>query len=74
MSMSMLIALVNKIAIQTREKFETGEINRDELKVLYEQYNPIDDVDLFITRASKLFPKLNCGLGYGILKSFIFGG
>lgn len=53
---------LKEIAVRARVAFESGLISKDELKALYQHYNPLPDIDLFIERAKALFPRLNCGL------------
>ena len=53
---------IEPFASKARADFEARRIDYSELKRLYQQYNPLDDIDSFITKAKEVFPRLNCGL------------
>ena len=57
-----------RIATHVREQFEQKKVDKEELKLLYLAYSPIEDIDTFLEEAQKLFPKLNCGLATVLLK------
>lgn len=59
---STMIMNIEQIAYEARAGFEDRRVDENELKQLYQQYNPIDDIDSFIKRAKEMFPNLNCGL------------
>lgn len=65
---------IKQIACKAREDFETQIIGETELKQLYQQYNPIDDIDSFMRKAREMFPCLNCGLATVYLKKFFPDG
>jgi hypothetical protein len=50
------------LASSVRSAFERQTIDVDMLKLLYQQYNPLEDIDAFFEKAAKLFPALNCGI------------
>ena len=54
---------------KVRMDFENRRIDVNRLKRLYQEYNPIDNIQLFISSAKKMFPHLNCGLASVYLKS-----
>ncbi len=58
----MNIQKIRQIAVQARADFEADKIKSDELRELYFQYNPIKEMDIFMKRAKRMFPHLNCGL------------
>ncbi len=60
---------VFEVASIIRQEFELQKINRIELAQLYYEYNPIDNIDLFIQRATRTFPTGNCGLASIYLNS-----
>ena len=62
-----------KNAFEIRKGFEEHNINRKALKELYQEYNNIENIDLFLDRAEKMFPKLNCGLTSVYLKNKLGG-
>jgi len=47
---------------QARHLFEQRRIDPQLLAELYRNYNPISDLQTFISQSQTLFPKLNCGL------------
>lgn len=65
---------VEQIASKARADFEAWRINEDELKKLYQQYNPISDVDSFMNSAKEMFPNLNCGLATVYLRKLFSKG
>ena len=56
-----------------RKDFEKRKISDNSLKKLYFKYNNIGNINLFLKRARKLFPYLNCGIASVYLQN-IFGG
>ncbi len=51
------------LAQRARDDFEVGAVSRQLLRRLYLDYNrEIEDIDGFLDRAARLFPKGNCGL------------
>jgi hypothetical protein len=59
----------------TRKSFESSSIDDNLLINLYSRYNKdAGDASLFIKRAKKLFPKLNCGLSSLYLQKVLGGG
>lgn len=60
--MFMNLSKVEQIAYKVRADFEAQRIDEDELKQLYQQYNPLEDIDSFMRSAREMFPNLNCGL------------
>lgn len=60
---------MRKDIIETRQRFEMKSISDTELARVYQTYNSVPDIRLFIARAKKLFPKLNCGLASAYLRS-----
>lgn len=69
----MVLNNIRKVANETRRNLESGEIDSAYLAKLYQQYNPIENVDLFVRRAKELFPNLNCGLASLCLKESLGG-
>ncbi len=63
-----------EIACRVRADFEAGAIDESELKLLYRQYNPLDDIDSFMAHAREMFPRLNCGLATVYLKKIFPDG
>ncbi len=55
-----------------RSLFEQRYINPCLLANLYMDYNPIPEINLFITKSQSLFPRLNCGIASLYLK-YILG-
>jgi hypothetical protein len=72
--MYLKISTIEKIALRARKDFEKGNIDKNELRRLYLNYNPIKNINLFIKKAKKFFPKLNCGLASVYLKKLISDG
>jgi|SRR3989344_510467 len=60
--MFMKLSNVEQIAFKVRADFEAQRIDEDELKQLYQQYNPLENIDSFMKSAREMFPNLNCGL------------
>jgi hypothetical protein len=71
--MVMILSNIEKIASKVRADFEARRINEDELKQLYQQYNPLDDIDSFMKSAREIFPNLNCGLASVYLRKLFYG-
>ena len=57
-----------RIAMQVRRKMEEGLIDPKQAEKLYAGYADVPGVQLFVRRARKLFPNLNCGLASIILQ------
>lgn len=55
-------------AYSARRLFESGHVYDQNLITLYEQYNPLQNPDLFFSQAKDLFPNLNCGIASVYLK------
>ena len=53
---------IRRAALEARERFESGKIDKNKLARLYHEYNPISDTKTFVRRSRRLFPSLNCGL------------
>lgn len=64
----MNLSIVEQIASEARADFENLRINETELKQLYQQYNPLEDIDSFMRTAGEIFPHLNCGLATVYMK------
>ena|SRR3989338_2807645 len=64
---------LKQIAVEARKEFEQGSVDKKILEKFYKIYNPMDNVPLFIKRAQKLFPKLNCGLASVYIQRLISG-
>ena len=60
-----------EIAKEARQSFIERAIPKDKLKSLYLNYNSTDNIDSFLKKAERLFPKLNCGLASVYLKDKI---
>ena len=58
----MRIKEIEKSVSEIRKDFEEGKVNYNNLKILYQDYNKIDDINNFIDKSKSLFPNLNCGL------------
>lgn len=55
--------MINQKRIEEiRILFEKRAIDKSLLINLYKSYNPIEDIETFVSRAGQLFPNLNCGL------------
>jgi hypothetical protein len=66
---------INKIANETRREFEAYTYDFKSLKRLYGKYAPeITKIDLFIDRATQLFPTGNCGLASLYLQNKLSSG
>lgn len=65
---------LREIAQAVRKDFESGRIDEKVLQGLYEGYNPIIDVGLFVRRSRDLFPALNCGLASVYLRDVLGEG
>ncbi|HIH43188.1 TPA: hypothetical protein HA246_06100 [Candidatus Woesearchaeota archaeon] len=63
-----------EVACKVRADFEARKIDEVELKLLYQQYNPLEDIDIFMQRAGEMFPNLNCGLTTVYLKKLFPNG
>lgn len=61
------MSLLNQ-AINIRQDFEGGNVPESILVDLYTKYADIEDPQLFVQRAKKIFPKGNCGLATLYLK------
>lgn len=48
--------------VQIRQEFEKGTISQELLKDLYKNYHQMSNIESFIKKAQKLFPKGNCGI------------
>ena len=70
----MSLPLIQRIASQVRTDFEARRINENTLEQLYQAYNPLLDIGLFLKRAKELFPCLNCGLTTVYLKHLFRDG
>lgn len=53
---------ISRLLINVRNQFEGGKVDKQLLRRLYQTYNPIKQIDLFLRNAINLFPRLNCGL------------
>lgn len=53
---------VKKVAFEVRKRFESKQVDKEELKKLYLAYHDACCMDDFLDQAEKIFPKLNCGL------------
>ncbi len=53
---------ITKKVFEVRRSFEEKSLDEKELAQLYYEYNAIEDVDCFISKARELFPHLNCGI------------
>lgn len=67
------------IADQARKDFENNFVEQKLLKKLYCKYNNIKNIDVFMKRAGRIFPRLNCGvasvyLQYLLKKGTIING
>ena len=47
-----------RIATHVREQFEQKKVDKEELKLLYLAYSPIEDIDTFLEEAQKQKVKL----------------
>jgi len=65
---------IERIATKIRKEFENREIDYHLMKKLYLEYNPLADIDQFLDKSRKLFPRLNCGLASVCLKKIIGKG
>ncbi len=65
---------VEKVAHNTRKKFESGNLDIELLNKLYQNYNPLKDVYGFIQMSLDIFPRLNCGLASVYLKHALKSG
>ena len=65
---------VEQIALKARADFEARLIDEVELRQLYQQYNPLDDISSFIKSAREIFPDLNCGLTTVYLREIFSDG
>ena len=57
-----------RIATQVRRRLEEGSVDHIQLEKLYAGYANVPRVPLFVRRARKLFPNLNCGLASILLQ------
>ena len=62
------------IAIKTRKAFEAKRIDKSILRKLYTQYHPVKNINVFMNRATDLFPNLNCGVASVYLKHVLGKG
>ncbi|MDP3882297.1 MAG: hypothetical protein Q8Q31_05460 [Nanoarchaeota archaeon] len=53
---------IKKVAFEIRKKFESKQVDKEELKELYLAYHDVCCMDDFLEQAEKIFPRLNCGL------------
>ena len=67
-------SLITVIASKVKADFEAGRIERKVLKKLYQQYNRINNIDIFLKSAGNMFPELNCGLTSVYLKKIFPDG
>ena len=58
----MNIKKIEKLALEIRNEFENNKIDKRLLKNLYQKYNNLNNIDLFVEKSKDLFPHLNCGL------------
>jgi len=65
---------IRREALEARERFESGEIDKNKLARLYQGYNPISDTKTFVRRSRRFFPNLNCGLASLYLKDNLHAG
>ena len=70
----MNIPEIQRISIEIRKGFERKEIDSTILKELYQIYNPLKDIDSFVTNAMEMFPRLNCGLATLLLRKRLKNG
>ncbi len=63
-----------KRAFEVRRAFEEKKVDEKELSRLYFEYNPIEEVQRFISEAKELFPHLNCGIASVYLKKVFSQG
>ena len=56
------LAEIREIASDIRSQFLRKQIDEEVLNRLYHEYNPLENVNLFVGRAEDIFPNLNCGL------------
>ena len=68
------LSSVKQIACKVRADFEARRIDEDRLKQLYQQYNPLEDIDSFMRSAREMFPNLNCGLATVYMRSLFPDG
>lgn len=57
-----------RIAVEVRKKLEAGAVDQRQLETLYAGYTSVPRVSLFVKRARKQFPNLNCGLASVLLR------
>lgn len=62
-----------KVGSRIRNNFEFNSILASQLVRLYQDYNPIEDINLFIDRARVFFPRLNCGIASLVLRDALGG-
>ncbi|MBS3169954.1 hypothetical protein J4210_05720 [Candidatus Woesearchaeota archaeon] len=70
----MNLSNIKKMASQARADFEARRIDEAELKQLYQQYNPLEDIYSFMKSAREMFPNLNCGLATVYLQRLLLDG
>lgn len=61
-------------AHRARTALARGAVDRELLAKLYQAYNPLEDIDLFIDRSLQLFPALSCGVASVYLQNLVGGG
>ena len=64
---------IQAVAEKVRMEFEQKRIPKETLSMLYSEYNPDVDGNIFTTEAEKIFPRLNCGLTSIYLKKMLGG-
>jgi len=72
--MSNSVLELQAVAIKAREDLERGRVSRELLERLYVAYNPNVEIDSFLKEASKIFPRLNCGVASVYLRYVLGGG
>jgi hypothetical protein len=61
------------IVERTRTDFDQKNVNIRDLSRLYQAFNPVPNIDMFVLEALKMFPELNCGLATVYLQSKLGG-
>jgi hypothetical protein len=61
-------------AMDARRAFAQRECDRLLLADLYQVYCPVPQIDLFVSRALEMFPRLCCGLASAFLRHRLGGG
>ena len=65
---------LHSAVVATRRDFEANNIDRTTLCKLYSSYASIEDIDLFLLRASQIFPSMNCGVASVLLHDRLKAG